>query len=540
MTPQILIGLSSVVAVFLLPAAGYLFGRARQGDDSSSVLDGVAKPAPSGLPDGKQVQEIANLRKQLQAAQEQSTKLGSELTSLKQHQGQAAGDGAKAKQELAELKQRMAALVTERDQALQRAQALHATIAADDDMQAEEPTLVQSADSTMEVLEQRLAGALENQEQTNLEKGALESQVRKLSDVMSKLSSENASLNAKVAPVGDQPAQDRASMELRALQQRLDVQGKELEDKIRDLQAANKTQTDIKKKLDEAQQAIATFKARELGMSKQLAGGSDSNKIIEDQKARLAAAEAKVAQVDKLEEERFVLKSQQKELKAEIDRLKELEKVADEKYDLAIKVESLQQKEKETETLREDKAQLTQKLNQAEHEAKHLAERLKEMEGIESDRKDLAIKMELLEKQVKDSEVLREDNATLKATVEGMDNMANQIKSLEQENTNLRSLATVSSQAKPKVVAVSAEGLAGSLQQVLEQLGKEQGSRGAVVADEQGLVVAGIGEHAEALAAAAAVFEEVGRRVQAMLPISNAQQNLRRRCEFAYGMRAAV
>ena len=61
-------------------------------------------------------------------------------------------------------------------------------------------------------------------------------------------------------------------------------------------------------------------------------------------------------------------------------------------------------------------------------------------------------------------------------------------------------------------------GLIGFLNQLLANISKEGNYRGAVVADEIGLPVAGQGESVDGLAGTAAVFSEINERLHGLIP----------------------
>ncbi len=58
------------------------------------------------------------------------------------------------------------------------------------------------------------------------------------------------------------------------------------------------------------------------------------------------------------------------------------------------------------------------------------------------------------------------------------------------------------------------------MQALVNQVAGRETSRGAVIADDLGLVVSGTGEHTEELAALATAINEIGRRAKSLLPMA--------------------
>jgi hypothetical protein len=234
--------------------------------------------------------------------------------------------------------------------------------------------------------------------------------------------------------------------------------GKEAE-RLRAEILAQKRELEVaQQKASGAQDQVASLKD-ELRAARQATGdrGSLESELLE-QRARLASVDGKLAQVERLEEERFQLRQRVKELEG-------------------------------------------------------LEAKLQDLERAEGSRKDLAIKVGVLEEQLATLERLREENLRLRDDAKEVGELRRELTRLTAELAGLRSQG-LHREAPPQAPAPLPPGtLGGTLQSLLQEVAKDGRTRGVVVADESGLVVASTGANAEALAAAAAVFVDSATRV---------------------------
>lgn len=278
-----------------------------------------------------------------------------------------------------------------------------------------------------------------------------------------------------------------------------------------------------RKQIEQLQQQLAESRAREQELIKSQTDSAQLKKHVDDQKAALAAAEAKLGHVTELEEERFRLKEALKEAEREVARLKDLEGIQADRQELSVKVQMLQQKAEAADGLRDEQHELRQTLAEAQREVENLKAKSRALEQVDNERHDLMIKTEVMQGRLQEMERLREQSAGLALQANELATARQEIDALKVELGGYRSQVLVQSAPPRPVVKVNLESIGGSLQTVLNRIAQQSTSRGAAIADDLGLVVAGIGEHQDALAASAAMFTELGKRLQSILPISSTE-----------------
>lgn len=196
----------------------------------------------------------------------------------------------------------------------------------------------------------------------------------------------------------------------------------------------------------------------------------------------------------------------------------------DDLYKLALRVFVLQEKEKQVHKMTEEKIGLSEKLIEARREIKELKDRVLTLEEEAKGYQALTLRLRYLNEQCQKMEELRESNVRLQKKADECKQLQEQIAVLCAENSRLRSLDVVLD-TPPRPACVSyTEGLGNSLQHLVERLAQTEKARGVVLADDQGLLVAGTGEHLEGLAAAAAVFDALTHKVRTILPLSTPQR----------------
>lgn len=95
---------------------------------------------------------------------------------------------------------------------------------------------------------------------------------------------------------------------------------------------------------------------------------------------------------------------------------------------------------------------------------------------------------------------------------------------LKQENRELRSLGLVHQEPATATHTMPAEHLGASMQTLLEHFTENKGARGAALADEHGLLVAGISEYAEGLAVTSALCDGLMTKLGDILPLGALQK----------------
>ena len=145
---------------------------------------------------------------------------------------------------------------------------------------------------------------------------------------------------------------------------------------------------------------------------------------------------------------------------------------------------------------------------------------------MEAERNQLQIKLESMDRQVLTLGHYKEETARLSSLIEDLPHLQETIDQLKQENRELRSLGVVAYQARPAKTGrmTPTEQLGGSMQELLEQFSEVSGARGAALADDHGLLVAGTSEYAEDLAVTGALCDGLMTQVGELLPLASLQR----------------
>ena len=143
---------------------------------------------------------------------------------------------------------------------------------------------------------------------------------------------------------------------------------------------------------------------------------------------------------------------------------------------------------------------------------------------LESEKNDLAIKVEVLSKKVNELESLRKENEELKMKNKEFEIIRSKVHEIEAENAALRSKGLIiESVRKPETLKIKS-GFGKTLDQIVKKLTKSKNSRGVVVADELGLPVAGTSNNLNALAGMAAIFSIIDERIHNMLSLGKLEK----------------
>jgi hypothetical protein len=186
--------------------------------------------------------------------------------------------------------------------------------------------------------------------------------------------------------------------------------------------------------------------------------------------------------------------------------------------ELSLREERLDQQSRYVAELEDKNRELTLR-------AERLEEELNRLSDLEDTNLELSIRTERFDEHLKDLDILRDENRTLQSSVVELDASRKEIARLKTENAKLNSLGIVLKKpALQTVMPVSPDGLGGTFQTLVNQLSGDEDSRGVVLADELGLLVAGTGEHTESMAAMAAIYSTVSVRMDSIFPFGEISQ----------------
>ena len=514
-----------------------------------AALEGAARP--------DQTEQIATLTRELEQARAAKQALEARAAEMQP----VSGESSALKREVEQLREKLVELREERD-------SLHARTRQ---LQAEADTLRKSGAASGQT-DRRRAITLE-QKVVDLEHQLTQERQRG-----SELQQELEQQDATGKPAGTRPSQTRELQQLRQRADALQLQLEERRQRAQQLELAVEREKKLSGKLRQelgqaterdgktvvdggdrqriielehraAQQAekLLQLKAQlkqassaaDLQSAQQLKREADrairaERQLREDAEKHAATVNGlrnrteellrQVAQMkDELEKSRLARAAAQRDAEAVEKEVRELKAQASQDGSMVMELESLRQRAAEAEKLREEKAEVARSLEEAREEITHLQGRASDAKDLATDHHDLKIKATVLGEQVKELEQLREDNARLKASAGAAEELQGKVGRLEAEIASLRAQGLVKKRPRPEPTAARrSDGLGGTLQTVVDELEKTERSRGAIVADRAGLVVAGGGEQAEPLAAAAAILSEVGERIQQLLTLGAA------------------
>ncbi|MCF8026692.1 MAG: hypothetical protein K9K82_14540 [Desulfobacteraceae bacterium] len=217
-----------------------------------------------------------------------------------------------------------------------------------------------------------------------------------------------------------------------------------------------------------------------------------------------------------LEQEKGKLEQEKKSLQ---DQLQALESAEAERKRLSLEVAELKNRTDAATELQAEKENLSAQLQEARDQVQGLSAKIESKGTVEEENKDLSLRVEMLNEQLEEMEDLQEENSRLKAQQNAIQEMESEIAALKSENANLQSMKIVQAGPPQPVMHFTEEGLGAVLQHLVNRLSESENARGAVLADELGLMIAGTGAHSEAMAGIAAVFAETSAQLQNMLPL---------------------
>ncbi len=190
----------------------------------------------------------------------------------------------------------------------------------------------------------------------------------------------------------------------------------------------------------------------------------------------------------------------------------------------SMDTETLNRKLLRLETLEIENQNLTMQLQELKEQLKQLSSQSDFISSLENERNDLAIKVEVLTKQTSEIENLRDEKERLLTQNKELENLRARMNEIETENAALRSKGILLEPVrKPETMKIKT-GFSNAFEKIIQKLSTDKKSRGAVVADELGLPVAGTGNNLNALAGMAAIFSIIDERIHTMLSLGELEK----------------
>ncbi len=252
----------------------------------------------------------------------------------------------------------------------------------------------------------------------------------------------------------------------------------------------------------------------------QTAEGSEESGEISADSPELAQANRRISGLQKntavLERQKAALEKKREEFLRQLK--KDLAYIEGQQKELRAKDAELQRK---TDALGEAEAQnekLRTELQEAKSRVQELTDTVNSMEASEAGKKDLSLQVSRMSEQLEELETLKQENRELQSYKNTAKELEAEVKELKSENAKLHSMKIFWDAPPQPVVPVSKEGLGQMFQLMVNRLSESRKARGAALADELGLMVAGTSDHAEALAGMGAVLTETNATLESMLP----------------------
>ena len=157
---------------------------------------------------------------------------------------------------------------------------------------------------------------------------------------------------------------------------------------------------------------------------------------------------------------------------------------------------------------------------------------LKDMTDLENENKALDRELEQLKSQLKKIDHLQAENQALNEKLTEMEDLKGQIDALKAEKVRANNAVKFSEELQqPKKssseeiahleVVPQREGLGQVFRFLVDQISKLEGSRGVVVADKQGLLVAGNGDYKDSMAGLATICPDVANIISDLIPFGD-------------------
>ncbi len=544
MSPTFLLWLACGVGALLFGVAGLLLGRLRQPREPSHAprgAQGAAAPAQDGSAtleaerSARQALEDAHrelrakfqstnqaLKLARQATEERTRQLEAAEAELQRLQARPAGDpdledrAASAQASLEAARRQAAQLESRARHAEAALQEMRAELQA-----AQRQALAEaSCDPTERAAEARTERheAVKSQRQAETDDTAALARQQ----VMEKRIAELEQLLEQARGRATRDQDERLAAE----RQRVAQQRRQLADAQAALAAQQKElkglegqSQHLRSQLEQRSEEVTQRNERVDELEKELAALRGQAEDLEKLRDQSADRAAKAARADELQAQVFRLQDTLREQQRTVDELKELESVREAYEAQKLDLMASRQRASDAEQERQLRLELKEELEDLRRERDELAEEAQALEATETARRDLALRVGVLEQHVEDLEGLRDSRRQLQEVeAEG--------KELRAENETLRvELASLRAQGLARQPpALPTEAPETDLEGVVHKLLNEGAAHCAALADELGLVVAAAGDHADEMAAMSAFYSQLGDRSRDILPLGPLRQ----------------
>lgn len=286
----------------------------------------------------------------------------------------------------------------------------------------------------------------------------------------------------------------------------------QLEARIMQLESQYKTAT---AHLEKAKQA---FNERQDQLMAKYQQGLEKQKYLKKLMAENEAQAKKLTSLKAIQPELETLKNEKKKFHDQ------LEQISRENETFKNEYKGMEELKTSLDRQKDQNMELLGQLEEARRTHDTSAQKIEQMVHLNNEKHDLALKVGLLEERLKEHEQIQNENQDLKFKLKEAAQLEEKIEKLQSENAELRSRGITLEGApnpvsKPISEKASYDGLGEIFENLVNQLSTGETSRGAVMADELGLLIAGTGKHMDALAVIAALFSEMYNKVKSIFPI---------------------
>lgn len=284
----------------------------------------------------------------------------------------------------------------------------------------------------------------------------------------------------------------------------------------------------LRSSADQARAEAGRQRAEMHRLEAALAGERKTTKELRGELARLREADAKlVAERDQgrqhlLAASEAVRKSESLERRVE-ELTAERDQVAAARDELRGRADVLERRLAEAEGAGKEVDELRQRLAAAERGAAAASE----LAAAEAKRQELLVELEVAKNRAAELAHLEEENATLKSAVEERAALQQRVTELTAEVANLRAQG-LSRARRPSIPPLprnrAARGTEDSLQSLLNGVHSVPGMRSAVLGDELGLPIVGLGDHSSQLAAFGGFMDGISAKMSEFLPMDGVRR----------------
>jgi chromosome segregation ATPase len=240
---------------------------------------------------------------------------------------------------------------------------------------------------------------------------------------------------------------------------------------------------------------------------------------LRDLRSRLQVSESKLSDLGRVQDDNARLREEQAHAEAS---QRELTALQNEANDLRVALRAAQARLGEVERLAEENGSLRQSLAELEEHREAAAE----LERVQADYKRVRLDAEMMARRLQELRPIQSEVTELRAQIAELPALLAELDSRRRHEQDLEArlyaLGQTASLSISERLPPPADSIVGSMEAQLGALLDDRGPRTAVLADEQGFLVAGAGEAApqEALAAFVAVVNDIVVRVCGLLPVA--------------------